>query len=128
MTALVHHSPTPILAGDELSVGNCAEKDLELAMKPRRALLRRSHKTHEQRFFVRDTNTDRPSELDQTDFRDIKESAIHLPATRESIQKIVRVFEALGDKCTINDPVIRYCNSSAIICFSITTPYESRKR
>jgi len=129
MTPLVHHSPAPVVASDAVNLSGCVRKDHALAERPPRVPLLALRKTRIEWFYILDVNVKRPEELNRSEYRDIKESAIHLPATTESLVKIQRAFDLHAETCRFENLAIRYLSDNVdIIIYSICTAIKPNRR
>ena len=128
MTSLVQSSSMPRLDDKERSVSDCVEKDHDYAQRALRVPAPLRRKERVEWFYILDVSGNRPDELDQKEFRDIKESALRLPPTDASLVTIQRAFDLYEKPCTFGNLKIRYCHDTDIIVYSIRTPIEPRKR
>jgi hypothetical protein len=137
MTTLVQSSSQPRLGINELSFSRCIETDIAFAQRRSWNPFKRKR---EQRYVVLDINTDLPTELERRDCRDIKLSAIRLPASTESLIKIQRYFEnheklASGEYRLVelvvrdcDNECAERCDKEGVIFYVITARINRRSR
>jgi len=82
-------------------------------------IVRKLTKERIQLFYIKASDVECPDELKQ--YRYIKESSIHLPATIESLNKLRRKFAMFSDDCRFQDLKIKYFGKKALIFYSIRT-------
>lgn len=130
MSSLVHHVLPPHV-GEELMLDEGIRKDIVYAERrspvPILGLLVRRRV---QWFYVLGNGVSRPNELKRLEYRDIKESAIHLPATKQSRQKIEKAFKAHSDKCQFVEIHLNDCGKAkeGIIFYCIATRVNPKRR
>jgi len=127
----------------EASMHKQAEADIESAKKQSKIpFLDKLQKVHEQWFYVLDANGRIPSSFSPSDYPGIKESAIRLPATQDSLVTIEHVFMTLRHKCSVinlertRDVTVTIKEDGhkkpeivkGVIIFRIKTHTEPRKR
>jgi len=102
--------------------------DHKVARRAPRLQLLALSKTRIEWFYILGVNVERPEELNQSKYRGIKESAVRLPATTESLLKLKRVFDLYPEPCRFDDLEIRYCSGNTdLIIYSIRTAIDKPK-
>jgi len=129
-TPLVQHSPRTDLAGVQLSMVECFNQDIAYARRKSTVPLF-GKLVHErvQMFYIKPLGASNPSELESRANRDLKESAMHLPATQESLVSLHSLIERMKLDCIVRQPTIRFftchtedeCDSA--ILYSIQTRF-----
>ena len=118
MTSLVESSLTPTSDDIETRLSECIRKDLQLC-QTKFSILNTLQKKNLRWFYILDKNARRPSELDAPEYRDIRESIIHLPMSDETLLRLTRVFESQAADFRFSSPEIRYCHNGGVIIYSV---------
>jgi hypothetical protein len=87
-----------------IDIFQCLNADIQTANKPSRIpIFGRLQKEHDQWFYILNSDGRLPRSADLTDYPDIKESSIRLPANRDGLVKIEHALKALANQCSIVD-------------------------
>lgn len=136
MTTLVHESSGHLSSSNPYALKAHLAADMKFAQRKATPILESSKKDREQFFYILDIDAPRPDEFRRGRFRYVKESAVHLPPTDESLQKIARAFEEHSIECSygckFSQLSIKECaqkgNSDSFIFYVITAPIDDHHR
>lgn len=101
MTSLVHHAPMPELGDEDDDLYEFIEDDIRHASrKSRIPIIGRLQLSRYQRFYVLDAGATAPREVEDG-YQDIQRSAVHLPPTPESAEKLKKALKKIcPGRCT----------------------------
>ncbi|MES2630549.1 MAG: hypothetical protein V4611_01190 [Patescibacteria group bacterium] len=117
MAPLVDHSRVANLADNPFELCECIREDFEPSGR---------RITHEQGFYILNESSLCP--FDSKEFRYLKRSAVQMPATEESLEKIADAFTAFADKVEVTYLKIRDCADGSIIVYKVKPVPQPRRR
>ena len=121
MPSPVQSPSVPSPGDNRLLLSELILKDLELIPRKKTApILSILRGSRELRFYIRADEVSCPIELAEREFRDIKESAVHLPATDQSVHEVTRIFERFNDRYLFSRPIIRHCFNGDVIFYTVS--------
>ncbi len=108
---------------------DCLLKDIAFAQRPFPVpFLNKLFKIRTVHFFIKDANTQRPEILDEPMYRGIKESAVQLPPTDETLRRVARILNEYSTECTVFKLIGSDRTIEDIVVFVIQAPVKSRRR
>jgi len=119
MTSLVVSALTPTSPGFEARLSDCIRQDMQLC-QAKFPILGSLQKKSSRTFFIRDEKDVRPDELNEVEYRGIRESIIHLPVNERMLLKLMRVFDTQSHEFRFSEPVIKLCDQGRnVIVYSV---------
>jgi hypothetical protein len=114
---------------DGHTLRECLLQDIAFARRPYPIpFLNKVFKIRTVHFFIKDANAHRPEVLDEPQYRGIKESAVQLPPTDETLLRVERVLKEFSTECKVFKHLGSDQTIDDIVVFVIQAPVKSRRR